>query len=551
MSLPEGTADGMLERFLDRVAARGGTAARFRWSCLAALALVCAVAARIGAVPTFRYGHDDFLFLENGWRVLHGLRPQLDFWSPWGPVPFLLAALGLRLAHGAPAALGVANAIAALSIAVWVYGIGRRRLEAVPGSLAAVYTALLACTPCPIGDLPWVSSHAMFYNRLGFALLVPVMIECFAPLTSGGPRGREEWWGGFSTGAAAALALFLKASFSLVAVGFFIVSLFSLRGRRRIMGFAAGSGAVSLAVLAYLRFDAAGVWRALRMAAGARAQSLPFRALLQKVPENEVTLAILLAVGLAALGPKPRNEERFGRFQVLLLAIIVFAAGIALLATNQQDGGLPLSAVFALIVASRLAAAHRPPEFGAAGAKSYRNGAALLGCALLFVPPFAVDAWGLTAAAVHKIHPPPSCLGFTEPRLAGLLLCDRPEELQPRCNGLAYTTYVNDGARLLRSHCRPTDRVMTMDMQNPFPYALGWPPPRGGTASNSFGVTMSDRYRPAADEFFGDATVVMVPKHPAELQDRIDGLNRCYLPEVQRRFHLAAESAWWWLYRRP
>src|SRR5215469_3542387 len=59
-----------------------------------ALIFICAGCALIGAVPTFVDGHDNFFLLENGWRALHGFRPHLDFWSPWGPVTFLLVALG-------------------------------------------------------------------------------------------------------------------------------------------------------------------------------------------------------------------------------------------------------------------------------------------------------------------------------------------------------------------------------------------------------------------------------------------------------------------------
>jgi hypothetical protein len=42
----------------------------------------------------------------------------------------------------------------------------------------------------------------------------------------------------------------------------------------------------------------------------------------------------------------------------------------------------------------------------------------------------------------------------------------------------------------------------------------------------------------------------MVPKHPA-LDDYhwIDFL-RAYRPGLEQRYRLAAESAWWWMYRR-
>ena len=65
----------------------------------AGLALICVATAVIGAVPTRRYGHDIFFFLGNGWRVINGQRPHLDFTSPWGPVSFLVSALGLTISR--------------------------------------------------------------------------------------------------------------------------------------------------------------------------------------------------------------------------------------------------------------------------------------------------------------------------------------------------------------------------------------------------------------------------------------------------------------------
>jgi hypothetical protein len=123
-------------------------------------------------------------------------------------------------------------------------------------------------------------------------------------------------------------------------------------------------------------------------------------------------------------------------------------------------------------------------------------------------------------------------------------------EYQKQTNGSIYTRQISDGLRLLRAHCTSSDRVLTMEMQNPFPWALGWPPPRGGIASIAFNFTISAKYRPSFDVFFGDATAVMAPKHHATPDDLIDGFHAIFLPAVRQRFRAKAESTEWILYTK-
>src|ERR1700693_6351930 len=61
------------------------------------LLTICGAAALTGAVPTKVFGHDIFFQLDNGWRVINGQRPHLDYYSPWGPVTFLVTAMGLTI----------------------------------------------------------------------------------------------------------------------------------------------------------------------------------------------------------------------------------------------------------------------------------------------------------------------------------------------------------------------------------------------------------------------------------------------------------------------
>ena len=522
-------------------------------SFLAALLAVCAGVAWIGAVPTFIDGHDNFFLLENGWRVLHGLRPHLDFWSPWGPLTFLIVALGLKLSHSSPDGLAYGSAIFALVAGLWTYQVCRARLAPVPGALLALWNTILACSPHPMGSSPMSLSPAMVYNRYGYAVLVIVLVECFQRTDRSG-RGSKELLGGLSTGVALSLTLFLKASYFLAGLGLVGASfILWFPSRRRFLGLVGGVFGVTFLALAYMHFELAAMLRGLRLGAAARTQSLSLDTPLHIVAGEVVPLLCGISVALAAVFLKPRWPERLGELYLPITAVIVSIADIALLTTNMQPSGLPLLGALGILIANRLA----DPEYDSSAnghpfALPYCASVLLL-AGLLIWPLFAFDALALPIAALRKSHPPPACSArFDEARVAGLILCDRPDlnPDQKRSNGSIYTTYVNDGSALLRRYSMPADKVLTIDMQNPFPYVLGWLPPRGGLASTSFNYTVSAKFRPSFDQYFGDATVVLIPKHPAQDPDNLNGFYEIYGQAMEQRFAIVAESDWFRLYKR-
>lgn len=556
---PEAAPSGVERAFERLLRAWSATASKPSRSCLLfglLLGAICAAALFIGAVPTFRFGHDDFFFLENGWRAIHGQRPQLDYFSSWGPVTFLAMAFGLKLARYSPNGIGYANAAAGLAIGLWAFGLGRKRLTSNANLALALYLALLVCSPYALGTLPLLSTHAMLYNRYGYALVALAMVECFMPV-EGMKRGSAEYAGGFSTGAAAAITLFLKASFFAASIPFVAASfVFFGLGARRLVGLILGFSAVGMAFMAYLRFDFAGVLVGLRAAAGARAETWSLGTLWHASELNVPSLGLAVALGIGALFLSRGARTRFDRTHApLFMALLVYFADIALLSTNSQSNSLPLLPAFALLAGSWLSALRQrssPAELR--GSLPFQASLFVL-CGVLLVPQAASDAIGLAAAAWSKAHPPlPACaVRFDEPRLSGLILCDSRAnryDKQENSNGSLYTSAVNEGAALLRLHATSADKVLTMDMQNPFPYALGWPPPGGGMASVSFDFTFSARYRPSFDAYFGDATIVMLPRRPAQSPQFIDGFYEIYLPAMEARYRLAAESGAWRLYKK-
>ena len=514
---------------------------------LVGLALICAATTLTGAVPTKMFGHDTFLPLEMGWRVLHGQRPHVDFVSGWGPVWFLISALGLAISRHSVDGIGHANAVMALIIAGWSFLLGKNRLLPLWRVIYSLFLAALVVAPYPLGNSPLMSSHAMAYNRYGYALLGLVLLECLAPTGE-----REGWLGGISTGAALSLTLFLKVSFFLVAGGVIaVVSLLLMRlDRRRILGVVAGFFIVSLAMLAYLRFDLLAMLRDLRMTGAARnAAYAADGSILNKVISHPSVLLEVVLFGWASALVFGNRVPRWRGWKLPLLGALLFAADFALIMTNQQWDGFPLCACFGILVVNDIM--HDQQARLASEASSYRPlyaGALCLG-ALLFVPQFASDLTGLGYGLWSKETAPGEnqVVRFTAPNLAPLVLYDGHIA---RSNGRVLATYVNDGVALLERASRPDEKVLSMDMVNPFPYALERRPPHGGIASPTYHFNIDDEHRPSYEEFFGDADIVMVPKHPALDDYYYKDFLLAYEPGIRQRYSLAAESAWWWMYRR-
>ena len=94
-----------------------------------------------------------------------------------GPLLSLLAAAGLKLAHNSPNGIGYMSALVGSIGGCWAYAISRRRIAAIPSMLAGIVVTLIATAPFPIGWPPNILSHAMLYNRYGYALLGLIVLE--------------------------------------------------------------------------------------------------------------------------------------------------------------------------------------------------------------------------------------------------------------------------------------------------------------------------------------------------------------------------------------
>ena len=499
-----------------------------RTIAIAAVAFISIVTAVAAPIHARLYGHDIFFLLDNGWRALHGQRVHLDYSSAWGPLTFLLIAGGLAISGASVAAIGYANAFVALAAGLWAAWLAAPRSRSVTAIAYPCLVALLVAAPFALGDPPFATSHGMVYNRYGYALLALIMIECFQPAAES-TSSRRIWIEPVLTGCAASLVLFLKITFFLVALLFLAVSLlFSKPSKERLVGYAIGFGALTVIFLAYLRFDVGAMLNDLLAAGAARRGSLgvrhDFASLVSEI--RPAVLLGILAVGCARLCAGSRITV------YCVSAVAVLAADGMLCITNAQSSTYPLAAVFALVLLFSI----EPALLKSAPLGTRAEAAFLVAIAGLLVAPLALEqAGGLAYGFVESRtnSNPAGVLRFESPRLRPLVLYDVPAgDIDRYSNGREYVASLNDGMRLLAVHTSPKDKVATLDMFNPFAYALGREPIRGGMAAAAYRYTLDDNHHPSPARFFGDAAVVMVPKFPASSADLLRRL-----PEDLRAGH--------------
>jgi hypothetical protein len=519
---------------------------------MAAVALICGLAAYVG-MPVLRlFEHDVVFLLENGYRASQGQLPHRDFSSAYGPVFFLIEATGLALSRMRPAGVAYANALFGALIALWTYRTARGRLAGVGPLVLSVYAALLITAPYSLGYNPVAFSYGMLYNRYGYGLLGIIVLEC--GLQALRAPEREAAGRGFWAGVAWALLAFLKISYALTALPFLLLWICCGASRgRRWLACCGGFGVVAAIMFCYLRFDLGDMFRDLANAARGRSASWRPEAMLSPVVVIEsLPLLLLAAVWTAGIGQAAARGVLWKRVRVWLFVLSTVGVGGFLLSTNHQAMSLPLDGIAAVLLVD--AVVRR--ETGGGDDRMRWLLAMFLG-ALCVLPLTLMNGVSLAAAARERWQGPaaPAVL-LQSARGASILLGPVMGRLTTETGGAAYAETLNDGMDLIRTHAGPSEGALAIDLCNPFNYLLGRPSPRGGMASAGYHVTFSETAHPSADRYFGEARWVLVRKYSKSAEDfpiedyLIQGILRVYGPALEQRFRPVAETGHWVLWRR-
>lgn len=230
--------------------------------------LTTGILATVGVTVTTNYTNDTPILLDGGWRVYQGQRPHVDFYSPLGPVMYLLVAFGMWLGGLSASALVYMNVVVFLAMSLWAWMLAQKRMPPLFVLFFAIYTGFIIIGTNVHGHPFNYLGYAALYNRYGMAFLALVLVESFVRYKY---VFKTEFWWGVSTGVLVALLFFLKINFFLVALGGIILGWWVV-GRPRLnwIGLFTGAGFILLAMLIYLRFDLAAVFRDLYMGIAAR-----------------------------------------------------------------------------------------------------------------------------------------------------------------------------------------------------------------------------------------------------------------------------------------
>jgi len=519
-----------------------------------ALALIVCATFYIGAVPTKVFGHDIFFLLDNGWRIINGQSTHIDFTSAWGPVTFLITGLGMLLSGGTVDGVGYGSAVYGLIIGFWSYYLCENRMIPILKIFLCLYLVCLVVAPYPLGIDYKMSSHAMVYNRYGYALLALIMIEIF--------YFKEEYQNnatlskiGISSGLAIAITFFLKASYfcgGVILIGYSIYS--KNFSRPYLFGIVIGFIVGATALLSFIQFDIASLINDLKMAAESRANNISYDIIITKVINNiDIIFFVTLFIILMRIQSKNTAlcTSEWSNYEILGFGFVVLLVDTLMIISNQQFRTLPLSVAFVLFLVNKtLRSCQVDNKAKNINIFDHYCLRAVVPGSIFFLVFFGFDIAGLSYGVFQKSQASNfnSVGKFKEPRLASLVLFDN--EIEPRSNGLVYTEYVNDGIHLLQNNSKFNETILTMDMFNPFSYSMGRQPATGGIAAAAFNYTLSKQHHPSSDKFFGSADLVMVPKRPVSPPIFYDGFYKIYESSIKQRYKLEAESNSWLLYRR-
>jgi hypothetical protein len=491
--------------------------------------------------PINCWGADTHILLDGAWRILSGQVPYRDFYLALGPVDYSTVAFGMLLTHASPQGIAVGNAIFGMVVGIWGWFLCRRRMPFVPTVIVTTWLILTATAPSPLGAPAHVITCAMIYNRHGYAILSLVLLEsAFA-----NERGR--FWGGFSSGAALIVLLFLKLNFFFAAILLLGATIpFRRVELERMWGALLGAAFAFLAFVLYLRFAIIAFFHDMRYAIQSRIGGVQLGSTLRLgFSSIEMITAVTLTVLTLMLVARGRDWNRFA-IRLSLLAIAMIGGSLVLRRTDYGESGYQLAILWTIILIVKLA-----ESYPAAQQKVAISAVILMATGVIFIR-LAHDASSLLALLEYQAPPTKSqaarILGMEH---MGYYDVDIEILSQFRFEtGTAYVDYINDGLYLLKKWSRPDESILTLGYNNPFPYILRRRPAFGGSPWLHEGNDISRDHPLAAERLFGDAALVMVPRMPSSHQDSDLDLQVIYHPYLQQHFSLVAKSDWWSLYRR-
>lgn len=485
------------------------------------LALALALPAR---TVTSAYVNDVLIFLDGANRIAFGQVPNRDFHTALGPLVYYIPAIGLWLSGRMGGALPVGMGLLILLLTpVFMHVLGSR-LRPMLALPFGAFLLLILAIPANLGDPLSSISFAMYYNRIGWAVLALLAVMYLHPLD----RAKTHWW--WDAGCAAILvlvALYTKITYAPAA--FAVLLLIALDGaQRRWAGAALGLvGCGMFLVELVWRGSFAHVQDLLATAKVSGERNLLL--FVQVALNNFYDLAVAgLLAGLAFL--------RTRRLLDLLFYGLCFGSGMLIISQNAHAWGM-ITLFAAGVVAAETSLREASTRYARAPGWS---GEPLLFW-LLVLPPLGKHAVAMAIyvyLAASNFGTPLAFPNFADVRFGRLW--------SPGDNGFTelYIGNFAEAAELLGEMDNP-ERVLVLDFANPVSAGMGLMPPRGDISWMHWGRNLDAEHHPAPQELFADVAVVMIPKIGINSMQ----LEELYGPYIAERYTLVSDTAGWKVYR--
>ncbi len=513
----------------------------------------------LGAPPIRDGAWDVIMLLNGGWRIFSGQVPYTDYHNPIGPLPYLLIAFGMKVAGPSIAAIPYGLVLLACCLLPWAWSIAAARFPPFLAFLYVLFIGFLIIAPRPLGLEVRNTSYAMIENREADVLISLFFMVLFLPQLK--QTGQRPIFDGASAGLLLAFIFYCKITYFIVACASIPLGLILTRPSWK-WYVSTVAGFVSACVVFYLlfRIEPWAYFHDVRTAAHAQSMTARMHFLKDGIARN-LPWVCLIFFGLALWTYVDKAAGRTLSSSIGLWLTAAWIIGISMGLDAGNTGGTaddPLFFVAAIITLELFRRRHQEQM----QVPMSRACLVQLAAYLIILPHFCfrlvlLDAGAIAYATTWDLLKRPS---FDSSRqlhagpLHDLRVPDGETLIGPYWYVQDFPDKMNDGLDLLRKHLSTDDRVTTFGYTDPFSFAFGLKPCRDANQWWDRNYDFSTSVHPAAEEFLGSATLVMVPipdtRYTSGARETLGTLKELYNNYLQANFELVDTSRDWALYRR-
>jgi hypothetical protein len=500
--------------------------------------------------------------LDTIYRIHSGQIIHRDFSSVLGLFSYALPAAFMSLGAGLVTSVSYSEAVfVAVAFFIYLY-MQKTRLDPLAGFFLGVWIPLALLARMTFGEPLQYVTEAMQYNRRCDVFLVFLLLLFMPPSTS---SRKYLVIDGVLYGAISAFLFYTKVTFGLVALGFAPIML--IRRRENI-------GVIAISAITFIiigigvefLYGTHFAWLTDLRTAGESVSRNGLNRTLHIVRDNSVEVFGFLLIPAFILAPLRKLT-----IPVAFCCIYIAAASILIVSFSGQSYVLSLPIAFLFVALDALKAGPAAREATGEILTRYVLLSALASCLLLIESyPLAMNIGIATVRAIQgvpldgeneilrsivtdngedegglnvaRINAMPKLDVFAFARAT------RPRYVWDNLSMREYADYLESGISAARAGCENRARISTIDVVNPFPMLLGWPP-GGGLTFVGVGYQISERAHLPSEVMFRDINCIMIPKAPVHIGSR-DTLLSIYWPSLSKSFEQSYESDLWTVFRR-